>query len=328
MIHVSDWHDRTTPDGCPAGGTAGRTDAPRHQVAPPRRRLPGARARCSAWFTLAVVACATPRPPTLSTAPTSCFSVASVAAGYRQAAQRTLLDLADSEALYTLVGGVKPVSSGATVTWRVAPTLDTLARRQLDTLRALTPALQCAAVRGVVHVYAEAFRGGGDTLWRSASLMVVDASAVDAVVSRHFDFFTRLGVTPATPAPSVLSLVELARRPDRWRGYGYLFGFPDEAVDFFVAAGLRGDSTGRVEPRQFRRLETWRKVAATRGAPATLSTFVYAVAPDAAVSEADSALETRARAVYTRYAVARAGLGADSLRTLPQVLAALRRRAE
>jgi hypothetical protein len=44
---------------------------------------------------------------------------------------------------------------------------------------------------------------------------------------------------------------------ERHRGYGYLFGYPDHAVDFFVSAEREWKSTGKFVERDFIRIETF-----------------------------------------------------------------------
>lgn len=254
----------------------------------------------------------------------SCFAVERLPEATRTLAQRALLELADGEALYTLLGGVKPVSSGVSRTVRVAPTIDSAALDSLTALRAAAEALQCGPVVTFVQVYAQAFPAGGDTVTRAATLVVVDRAALAGAIGARAPFFGRLAVTPATDARDVLFAVETAPRAERWRGYGHLFGYPDEAVDFFVRAGVRGDSSGRVEPRDFRRIETWRKYPATRGGPPILPAFVYAVDKGAPESADDRDLRTRAVQVYARYAAERATVGGDSLSAIAPLLRRLR----
>lgn len=82
------------------------------------------------------------------------------------------------------------------------------------------------------------------------------------------------------PAPTTARPSTSPRRPIRWRGYGYLFGFPDEAVGFFVQAGIEGDATQKVVPRD----------------------FVYAVPKGAPESATDRTLREAAAPIYRKYA--------------------------
>lgn len=246
-----------------------------------------------------------------------CFDTTSLDSTDRVAVDRLLLRLGDGEALYTLAGGPKPVSSDLDVTVRIVPTVDSVALASLATLRRRVEALACGEVGAFVQVYSAAFPTTGDTVVRAASVIVHHRARLRQTIAAHAAFFARLGVTPDTDPRDIVFAVETAPRADRWRGYGHLFGYPDEAVDFFVRAGVVGDSTRTLVPRDFRRIPTVRRVPATRGAPPTLATFVYAVPKDAPLSPGDRALAAAAAPIHAAYVARRArAIGADSLGAL------------
>jgi len=225
-------------------------------------------------------------------------------------------------------GALKPVSSDfAGLRVRVAPAVDRAALDSLAEYQAILPALHCGDVGVVLSVFGATYpappAAGRDTVrrYRAATLVAYSRPALDSAVARHADFFGALGIVPGADPVLAVAAVEHAPRAPRWRGYGYLFGYPDAAVDFFVAAGERGDSvdqanaaagvTGRphVEPRDFRRVETWRKHAECAGCAPTASRFVWAV-PKGAPEDADERrLRARAAPVYADYARRRAALG-------------------
>ncbi|MCU0633243.1 MAG: hypothetical protein MUE41_00105 [Gemmatimonadaceae bacterium] len=243
----------------------------------------------------------------------SCFPVERLSAEDRRWADRLLLRAVDGEALYTVAGGLKPVSSdGGTLRLRVYPSVDRAALDSLERLQRIAAALTCGDVAASVQLFAATFaeRGGDST--RIADLVFVHRARTAALVARHQPFFATLGVTPAMRAEDVVHAVEHAARAPRWRGYGLLFGYPDAAVDFFVRAGIEGDSTKRLVPREFRRIDTWRRYPAASGAEPTLAAFVYAVPAGAAPDSGDRALAAAAEPVYADYRTRRAALGADT----------------
>jgi len=216
-------------------------------------------------------------------------------------ADRLLLEAADGEALYTLAGGLKPLSSGRAFSVRVAPALDHAAMDSLELMRGAAALLACGEIGAFVHVFtATSATADGDTR-RSAEVVVYHRARVADLVRSHAAFFATLAITPSADVREVLAAVENAPRADRWRGYGLLFGYPEAAVEFFVQAGVEGDSTRAIAPRDFRRIETFRKFPAARDAPATLSSFVYAVPKGAPESTADRALRDAAAPIYARY---------------------------
>jgi hypothetical protein len=218
-----------------------------------------------------------------------------------------LLALSDGEGLYTVAGGLKPISSDfLNLTVRIQPTLDRERLDSLARLRDLTARLACGDVGLFVQVFTAPSPGRADTVYRVASVVAYHRAASRRAVERHADFFAMLGITSNADARSVIAAIENADRGPRWRGYGYAFGYPQPAVDFFVEAGLRGDSLSALVPRDFRRIETFRKFPEHQGGPPTLASFVYAVPKGAPESAADRELRERAAPIYAEYVQRRA----------------------
>lgn len=244
----------------------------------------------------------------IPTTGSACFRVDAMPDGVVALADRVLLDAADGEALYTLAGGLKPLSSGRSFSLRIAPTPDSSALASLDSLRRATQLLRCGDIGAFVHVFAAPSSTADGEIRRAAEVVLYHQGRVADAVQAHAAFFATLAITPSADVREVLAAVEHAPRAARWRGYGLLFGYPDEAVDFFVRAGVEGDSTRAIVPRDFRRIETHRKYAGARDEPPTLSSFVYAVPRGAPESGADRALREAAAPIYARYARERARL--------------------
>jgi hypothetical protein len=227
-------------------------------------------------------------------------------------AEHILLEFGDREGLYTLADGLKPISSDVRdLQLRIAPTLDTAALATLEQQRRVAAALSCGDIGMTVQVFSATQRARDSSEVRNTSMVVFNRRALRQLVVRQQTFFALLGVTSSTSPQEMLAAVENAPRALRWRGYGYLFGYPDTAVDFFVTAGVEGDRTGTLVPRDFRRIETVYKFASGND---SLSTFVYAVPKGAPVSELEQQLRDRAARAMVRYrAQRRQFIGADSL---------------
>lgn len=237
-----------------------------------------------------------------------CFPVETLDARVRSSAEAMLLAAGDGEGLYTLAGGLKPVSSDfARVSITVWPDSDRVALDSLATLRAAAAALRCGPIEFVVLEYADTYTRPDSTQYRMAAGYVVHREALTAAIEKRPAFWAALGVASDLSAAAVLEAVEQAPRDRRWQGYGYLFGYPDEAVEFFVSAGRIQDSTGVFVRREFRRIETFRKFGGGEASSAPLSSFVYAVPLGAPASEADRALREAAAPIYARYVSERAG---------------------
>ena len=244
-------------------------------------------------------------PPPSTAALTACFPVDTLSADDRAVAERILLTMGDGEGLYTLAGGLKPVSSGMLLSVRVAPALDQTAMDALEQRRRVTARLTCGEVGVFTLVFADAQTSATKGTARVTELVLYHRTSVTETVRRHAGYFAALGITPSSDPREVLAAVEHAPRADRWRGYGYLYGYPDHAVDFFVTAGIEGDATGKVVPRDFRRIETWTRHKDPNDETPPLSMFVHAVPKGAAESDPERVLREAAAPIYRRYVEAR-----------------------
>ena len=196
-------------------------------------------------------------------------------------------DAADQEAIYTLAGGLKPMSSGI---WQGSFELDNPDLTEIrDVRRALTHL--CNDVwYADVQVFEHADEGE-----RQAQAFVVHRDAFARMIERHETYWSPLGITPCTHPAEVVAIVDRMPRPDRWRGYGYLFGYPDHAVDFFVEAGMAQDDDGEIglgKDREFIQIPTH---AADSGR------FTYAVPLGHVSTPADRALAERASLILAAY---------------------------
>ena len=220
----------------------------------------------------------------------ACFAVHGLTDTERALNESLLLKALDSEALYTLLSDLKPVSSGFERREIVLAAPDPA---EVDRLRRVLATWQCdgdlvAGVQAFTRVY-----DGKRTL----HAWVGRRAAVARVMGRQPRFFTALGLTPATPVGETLLTIEVADAATRFRGYGWLFGYPDAAVDFFVEAAASQERTGTLVPRDFRSMPTFSHPT---------SQFVWARPKGAEDSEAELAIERQAREVLERYRALRA----------------------
>jgi len=216
---------------------------------------------------------------------TQCFGVERLAPADRALAEEWLIAALDREGLYTLAGGLKPISTGTrSFSFKAdAPALD-----EIDQARRIASALSCGGVTAVVHLFSAAREAE-----RFADLMFVHQPALDRVMEDHRAFFAPLGLTPGTPPLQVLAVVEHLPRADRYRGLGHLFGFPDYAVDFFANATVPGKpDVGAGKDRDFYSVPVFR---------AGTNFFVWAVPLGHQESDADRAVAVRAAPILEAY---------------------------
>jgi hypothetical protein len=246
-------------------------------------------------FLTAFAAIAQPVPRSL------CFPVENLPAGLRAKSDALLLRVLDSEALYTIIGGLKPMSGG---TPAVNVRLDRLDLAEATEIRQIMESWSCGdGVRFTLHHYARLL-GSSTPPTRSLAGVVFNRAAMARIIDRHREFFGNLGLTPNADPVEALMAVEYNETSDRYRGYGLLFGYPEQAVKFFVANTLIPQTRNPdpnvpvatvpvpATPRKFINIPTY---ARDTGA------FVYAVAPDHTEDAADRELRDRAKPILDSY---------------------------
>ncbi|EIM74105.1 putative lipoprotein [Nitritalea halalkaliphila LW7] len=212
----------------------------------------------------------------------------------------TALEWADSlakqtlqnEGLFTVFGGVKPISTVQHISFAI----DTLTGKLLDEeeaaarMRAIQDSFRFLADEqvGFVLIPFRAVYGKS----RGFELLVFHRQALENRIAAQRDFFLKRGVFPDSPAEQLLTLYEFEEKFDRFRAYGYFFGYPDAAVDFFVEAARHQEETGDFVTRDFFQIPV---------ASAKEGHFVYAIPKDSEPSAEDLALRARAAQLLSRY---------------------------
>lgn len=230
------------------------------------------------------------RPPATAAAPADCFSLDDLPPEQRTRAETLFLAMLDSEALYTIAADLKPMSSGYV---RFQFEVDKPDLADIETTRALLSHFRCGErFYADVLTFAAVYDGK-----RHAEGIVFNRRALERAIQAHPTYFAPFGLTPNAHPLAVVHTVEQAAQAARWRGYGYLFGYPDAAVDFFVSAGVSQAATGKFVERDFRHIPTYAR--ATGG-------FTWAVPKGSAETEEETHLRTRALAVLEDYRARRA----------------------
>ncbi len=194
----------------------------------------------------------------------------------------------DREALYTFVGGLKPLSTGfwqGKIDVAAADTAEIVRIR-----RALAP-LRSHTHYADVQTFATAHDGK-----RHVEAYVVHRAALAAMLEREAAFWSPLGITPCTHPAEIVAIVDRLPRADRWRAYGLLFGYPNYAIDFFVEATERarteGGEVGPGKDRAFYHVPT---------ASAVEGQFTWAVPIGHVERDEDRAIRDRAAAILAAY---------------------------
>jgi hypothetical protein len=220
-----------------------------------------------------------------------CFPVERLDPAARARAEELLLRALDSEALYTIVGGVKPVS-GSFASTRF-PVKEPDAAKLDETRRALS-AFRCGDAYDAGMLIFHAVNGDH----RMGHAWVAYRPSVRKMLAEHQAFFGPYGVSPETPPTELIEKMEHAPQPDRLRASGHFYGYPDHAVDFFVDAEVKraGSEDKKIIPRDFLSVPTF---------SAATHKFVWAVPKGHQANDADRALMARSEPIFAEYRLRR-----------------------
>ncbi len=225
-----------------------------------------------------------------------CFPTERLPADLRAKSEALLLKALDSEALYTIIGGLKPMSSGF-ASFKFSVEKPDLA--QIEETRRMLSAWRCGdrLYADVQHFAATYDDEKTREKIRFAEAFVINRQALAGKIGQYSDFFAPYGITSSAHPMEVLMTIEHSHQSHRWRGLGYLFGFPLYAVDFFVAAGEGEQRTGKFVERDFYSIPTF---------AATERHFVWAVPKGHEEREEDHAMKDRAALILAEYQKRRA----------------------
>jgi hypothetical protein len=216
----------------------------------------------------------------------------------------SLLTLAlDNEALYTIVEPMKPISTVLNFSLPIAradsipsgireatvPNRDAL--KKLEQLQNVINRLQFGDVQFLLIPFKRADKGK-----RYFEVVAVNTKALQKVIVRDQAFWAQWGFVPNANPAVMLTTNEFEERLDRYRGYGYLFGYPEHAITFFVEAARTEDSTKQFVKRDFFQIPVF---------SSQTGHFTYAIPKGYTPTEVDSALYRRATATLQRYKAAR-----------------------
>ena len=283
---------------CTEAPSSNGTDGGATAAAPKRRRSTAANPLI--WFVTAFVLAGCTTSPSRTTVPDPSATTTTAVDPLQ-----LVLAAADHEGLYTLAGGLKPMSSGF---WRGSFDVEDPDVSEITAVRTSLGVLRNDVWHADVQVFARADEGT-----RSAHAYVIHRKSLSQMIERHESFWSPWGITPGTHPAEIVAIVDRMPRADRWRGYGYLFGYPDHAVDFFVEAGVAADDGRAVGPgkdREFIHIPTY---ATDSGR------FTYAVPLDHVATMADRKLAEHADLILAAYAERRAGM-LDPQRTAEELL--------
>jgi hypothetical protein len=234
-----------------------------------------------------------------------CFPIEQLAPEDRAFAESLLLRAMDREALYTIVGGMKPMSSGWFSTRVDVEKPDIL---ELERVNRVLPALRNGnEVFATVQPFWRVFENR-----RFAEGIFVHRSSFTNKLASNRSYWAFYGITPASDPLSAVMMIDSDQTPRRNRAYGDLFGYPRHAVDFFVQAEESRRKTGQFVQRDFFSIPVFE---------AATNRFVYAVPKGHVPNEEDLRIQAKAEPILAYYRNLRARfIGPDK----PGIVALLR----
>lgn len=217
----------------------------------------------------------------------------------KQLADTLIKRVLDNEGLYTVMGRLKPMSS-VTELYLNITTGDTLARgnrkitdtasddlKKLKQYQKVVNSLKFGDLKFMISPYRM-----NQKEMRPMQISIHRQSLVDSLIKAEQSFFGQFGFVPGTSAEILVNTTEYEHKYNRFRAYGYLFGYPEHAVDFFTEASISNDKTGVFVKRDFFQIPVF---SAAKGH------FVYAVPLGYRSTVIDSTILNRAKfslAVY------------------------------
>ena len=264
------------------------------------RSSPSPVGRLFLFATLLVLAsCAASSPgqtrPTLAARPgtvhaaSDCFPFERLPDPLGKKARDLLLKALDGEALYSIASNIKPMSSGfyAAQVALAQPDL-----RDPEEVRQIFEAWTCGGeIRASLHHFGAIYEGR-----RPLEGVVFNLPRFRQMLAAYPAFFGLYGLSPSADPVEALMAVEYDTTTARLRGYGYFFGYPQYAVDFFVGAADEQKKSGNFVARDFLSLPT------ARGE----RRFVYATPKGHAENDADREFKAAVDVVFSRYMTRRA----------------------
>ncbi|WP_439474707.1 hypothetical protein [Algoriphagus formosus] len=201
-------------------------------------------------------------------------------------------EILENEGLYTVASGLKPMSTVLQFDFQI----DTLSQEFLDekaveaslsSFHSVLSLLENENIKFIILPFKSIY---GDK--RTFQILVFNQESVEEKVKEFSSFFLKRGILPETPVHQILSIVEFGEKYERYQAYGYFFGYPEHAVNFFVNASLSYEQTNEFVERDFFQIPV---------ASSEEGHFVYAVPKGYEPAEIDLRIRLDASEILSKY---------------------------
>lgn len=200
-------------------------------------------------------------------------------------ADSLLRNVMDNEGLFTVISGLKPISSAGDLVIRTADSNAT--DQKLLKYQRVVNALNFGDLKFVISPFR--MHDPGE---RILQVNVYRQRLVDSIVLANQSFYRQLGYLPGADAKLIINSTEYEDKVIRFRSYGNLFGYPPHAVDFFVTAETSRQASGKFVERSFFQIPVH---SGEKGH------FVYALPKNSTPGSADLAIRSRATYHLSKY---------------------------
>ncbi|OEK04013.1 hypothetical protein [Roseivirga misakiensis] len=252
---------------------------------------------------LVIVSCSTSSKLGYSTK-TKLWNLSNLSPGEVKMAHDLLGYGLEHEALYTLMDTLKPISSlGFALSYPIAKAGEMkdgdrniadlesdsvrMALSELDSWNKVLKELSTDDLTFLLIPFRQTWEGK-----RNLQIIVCQHEQLSKLMTRKAEFFGQWGFTPNSNPATILTALEFEEKNDRYRAYGYLFGYPEHAVDFFVNASLSTEKSGKFVERDFFHMPV---AAGDQGY------FTYAIPKGYTPTKVDSTIYKRADFILKDY---------------------------
>lgn len=207
-------------------------------------------------------------------------------------ADTLIMKALDNEGLFTVLGQLKSMSSVSSLQLSLAQKdssikgarnvtdINSADLKKLKKYQRVVNALQFGDLKFIILPFKISQNGQ-----RNIQINLYRQSLVDSLIIANQTFYGQFGFVSGTQPEILINSTEYESKYDRFRSYGYLFGYPEHAVNFFVDAAISNDKTGVFVKRNFFQIPVHSNQKGH---------FVYALPLDSKPGPVDSALYKRA----------------------------------
>jgi hypothetical protein len=260
------------------------------------------------FILLASLGCITPSQGgseisrTIETVPCSeCFPIEKLPARLQNKAAAGLLALLDSEALYTIVGGIKPIT--AEFFDFIFPQSSKYTQSDYEDFQMIVQSWQCTPLlKAALFRHTQKTKKGMVV----GSVVIARSDLVSKTIHQRKEIYSKFQIQSDSPIETIFKILApigfSSRKDEAQVAYGYLFGYPEYAIQYFAG---RANSSEKNISSDFITIPTHETID---------TPFNWAVPKGHQKNTEDLAIENKALPIFKTYE----GLRRRYLTTFPE----------